>query len=78
MDIPEIVVPEINAVTDLPQVAIPQAPPVTLDIGVPVINLTPFNKCSKPVNGAGLLINANKPCGPCIGTVEKIKASQKI
>ena len=43
MDIPEIVVPEINAVTDLPQVAIPQAPPVTLDIGVPVINLPHFN-----------------------------------
>ena len=43
MDIPEIIVPEINAVTDLPQVAIPQAPPVTLDIGVPVINLPHFN-----------------------------------
>ena len=43
MDIPEIVVPEINAVTDLPQVAIPQAPPVTLDIGVPVIELPHFN-----------------------------------
>jgi outer membrane biosynthesis protein TonB len=43
MDIPEIVVPEINAVTDLPQVAIPQAPPVTLDIGVPVIDLPHFN-----------------------------------
>jgi len=43
MDIPEIVVPEINAVTDLPQVAIPQAPPVTLDVGVPVIDLPHFN-----------------------------------
>ena len=43
MDIPEIVVPEINAVIDLPQVAIPQAPPVTLDIGVPVIELPHFN-----------------------------------
>ena len=43
MDIPEIVVPEINAVTDLPQVAIPQAPPVTLDIGVPVVDLPHFN-----------------------------------
>lgn len=43
MDIPEIVVPEINAVTDLLQVAIPQAPPVTLDIGVPVIDLPHFN-----------------------------------
>ena len=35
--------PEINVVHDLPQVAIPQAPPVTLDIGVPVINLPHFN-----------------------------------
>jgi hypothetical protein len=43
MEIREIVVPEINAVTDLPQVAIPQAPPVTLDIGVPVIDLPHFN-----------------------------------
>lgn len=43
MDIPEIIVPEINAVTDLPQVAIPQAPPVTLDVGVPVIDLPHFN-----------------------------------
>ena len=43
MEIREIVVPEINASIDLPQVAIPQAPPVTLDIGVPVIELPHFN-----------------------------------
>ena len=43
MEIREIVVPEINASVDLPQVAIPQAPPVTLDIGVPVIELPHFN-----------------------------------
>jgi len=36
-------VPEINAVTNLPQVAIPQAPPITLDVGVPVIELPHFN-----------------------------------
>ena len=35
--------PEINVVHDLPQVAIPQAPPITLDLGVPVINLPHFN-----------------------------------
>ena len=35
--------PEINSSVDLPQVAIPQAPPVTLDIGVPVIELPHFN-----------------------------------
>jgi hypothetical protein len=43
MEIREIVVPEINVVHDLPQVAIPQAPPVTLDVGVPVIDLPHFN-----------------------------------
>ena len=43
MEIREIVVPEINSSVDLPQVAIPQAPPVTLDIGVPVIELPHFN-----------------------------------
>ena len=43
MEIREIVVPEINVVHDLPQVAIPQAPPVTLDLGVPVIELPHFN-----------------------------------
>ena len=46
MEIREIVVPEINASVDLPQVAIPQAPPVTLEIGVPVIELPHFN----PIN----------------------------
>ena len=34
--------PEINSSVDLPQVAVPQAPPVTLDIGVPVIDLPTF------------------------------------
>ena len=35
--------PEINSSVDLPQVALPQAPPITLDIGVPVIELPHFN-----------------------------------
>ena len=43
MEIREIVVPEINSSVDLPQVALPQAPPITLDIGVPVIDLPHFN-----------------------------------
>tara|TARA_R100000697_G_scaffold117405_1_gene138942 strand:+ start:333 stop:860 length:528 start_codon:yes stop_codon:yes gene_type:complete len=43
MEIREIVVPEINSSVDLPQVALPQAPPVTLDVGVPVIDLPHFN-----------------------------------
>jgi len=36
-------VPEINSSVDLPQVALPQAPPITLDIGVPVIEIPHFN-----------------------------------
>ena len=43
MEIREIVVPEINSSVDLPQVALPAAPPITLDIGVPVIELPHFN-----------------------------------
>jgi len=43
MEIREIVVPEINSAVDLPRIAIPQTPPVTLDIGVPVIELPHFN-----------------------------------
>jgi len=43
MEIREIVVPEINSSVDLPQVALPEAPPVTFDIGVPVIELPHFN-----------------------------------
>ena len=43
MEIREIVVPEINSSVDLPQVALPQAPPITLDIGVPVIEIPHFN-----------------------------------
>ena len=43
MEIREIVIPEINSSVDLPPVAIPQAPPITLDVGVPVIDLPHFN-----------------------------------
>ena len=43
MEIREIVVPEINSSVDLPQVALPQAPPITLNIGVPVIDMPHFN-----------------------------------
>ena len=43
MEIREIVVPEINSSVDLPQVALPQAPPITLNIGVPVIEIPHFN-----------------------------------
>ena len=42
-EIREIDVPEINVVVNLPKVAIPEAPPVTLQIGVPVIDLPAFD-----------------------------------
>ena len=62
MDIPEIVVPEINAVTDLPQVAIPQAPPVTLDIGVPVIELPHFNPMDMEPEVEPQPVKPARPC----------------
>ena len=42
-EIKQIVIPEINPVTELPQVALPDVPPVTLNIGVPVIELPHFD-----------------------------------
>ena len=81
MEIREIVVPEINVVHDLPQVAIPQAPPVTLDIGVPVINLPHFNPMemepeaeaeSEPVKPA-----APKPADPPAAKPPPIKLPTK-
>ena len=42
-EIREIDVPEINVVVNLPEVAIPAAPPVTLQIGLPVIDLPAFD-----------------------------------
>ena len=42
-EIREIDVPEINVLVNLPEVAIPAAPPVTLQIGVPVIDLPAFD-----------------------------------
>ena len=42
-EIREIDVPEINVVVNLPEVAIPAAPPVTLQIGVPVVDLPAFD-----------------------------------
>ena len=42
-EIPEIQIPELNVVVDLPEVAIPDVPPVTLELGVPVIDMPSFN-----------------------------------
>ena len=42
-EIREIDVPEINVLVNLPEVAIPAAPPVTLQIGVPVIDMPAYD-----------------------------------
>lgn len=42
-EIPEIQIPELNVVVDLPEVAIPDVPPVTLELGVPVIDMPSFS-----------------------------------
>ena len=67
-EIREIDVPEINVLVNLPEVAIPAAPPVTLQIGVPVIDLPAFDpldfepevEASQPVAPKG------KPAAPPI------------
>ena len=61
MEIREIVVPEINSSVDLPPVAIPQAPPVTLDIGVPVIELPHFNPMDMEPEVEPPLVKPAKP-----------------
>ena len=79
MEIREIVVPEINSSVDLPQVALPQAPPITLDIGVPVIEIPHFNPMDmepevepQPVKPA-----APKPADPPAAKPPPIKLPEK-
>ena len=79
MEIQEIVVPEINVVHDLPQVAIPQAPPVTLDIGVPVINLPHFNPMDMEpeVEPPRIVPPKTKPAKPPAAELPPIKLPKK-
>ena len=79
MEIPEIVVPEINAVIDLPQVAIPQAPPVTLDIGVPVIELPHFSPMDMEpeVQPPKIVPPRPKPADPPAAEIPPIKLPKK-
>ena len=79
MEIPEIVVPEINAVIDLPQVAIPHAPPVTLDIGVPVIELPHFNPMDMEpeVQAPKIVPPKLKPAEPPAAEIPPIKLPKK-
>ena len=79
MEIREIVVPEINSSVDLPQVALLQAPPITLDIGVPVIEIPHFNPMDmepevepQPVKPA-----APKPAEPPAAKPPPIKLPKK-
>ena len=71
--------PEINSSVDLPQVALPQAPPITLDIGVPVIEIPHFNPMDmepevepQPVKPA-----APKPADPPAAKPPPIKLPKK-
>ena len=71
--------PEINVVHDLPQVAIPQAPPVTLDIGVPVINLPHFNPMDMEpeVEPPRIVPPKTKPAKPPAAELPPIKLPKK-
>ena len=71
--------PEINASIDLPQVAIPQAPPVTLDIGVPVIELPHFNPMDMEpeVQPPKIVPPKLKPAEPPAAEIPPIKLPKK-
>lgn len=79
MEIREIVVPEINSSVDLPRVAIPQAPPVTLDIGVPVIELPHFNpmEIEPEVEPPKIVPPRTKPAEPPAAELPPIKLPKK-
>ena len=71
--------PEINSSVDLPQVAIPQAPPVTLDIGVPVIELPHFNPIDMEpeVEPTRIVPPRTKPAEPPAAELPPIKLPKK-
>ncbi len=60
-EIREIGVPEINVLVNLPEVAIPAAPPVTLQIGVPVIDMPAFDPLDFEPEGQAPRVIAPKP-----------------
>ena len=71
--------PEINSSVDLPQVAIPQAPPITLDIGVPVIELPHFNPMDiePEVEPPKIVPPRTKPAEPPAAELPPIKLPKK-
>ena len=77
-EIKEILIPEINAVTELPQVALPDAPPVTLKIGVPVIELPHFDTMDfePEVHAPKPAASKSKPAKPVQPEVPKTKLPQ--
>lgn len=77
-EIKEILIPEINAVTELPQVALPDAPPVTLNIGVPVIELPHFDTMDfePEIQAPKPAASKSKPAKPVQPEVPKIKLPQ--
>ena len=78
MEIREIVVPEVNSSVDLPQVAIPQAPPVTLDIGVPVIQLPTFEPLDmEPEVEPPKIVLPKRPAPPSTAEIPPIKLPKK-
>lgn len=78
-EIREIDVPEINVVVNLPEVAIPVAPPVTLQIGVPVIDLPAFDPLDfEPEVGAPKIVPPKKePAEPPAAEPIQIKLPTK-
>ena len=71
--------PEVNSSVDLPQVAIPQAPPITLDIGVPVIELPHFNPMDMEpeVQPPTIVPPRPKPADPPAAETPPIKLPKK-
>ena len=71
--------PEINSSVDLPQVALPEAPPITLDIGVPVIELPHFNPMDMEpeVEPPQIVLPKSKPEEPPAAKTPPIKLPKK-
>ena len=70
---------EINSSVDLPQVALPEAPPITLDIGVPVIELPHFNPMDMEpeVEPPKIVPPRTKPAEPAAAKPPPVKLPKK-
>ena len=72
--------PEVNVAVDLPQVALPAAPPVTLEIGLPVIDLPHFEAMDfEPEVAAPKVVPAKpKPEKPFEPAPVKVKLPEPV